>query len=304
MGPVERLIGPEVAPVEIWQDPVPVGNKVSDSVVNSVKAEVKNAGIDSGALVRVAWASASTFRRTDFRGGANGARIRLEPQRTWEENDPAEVADVISKLEAIGNAHSVSLADMIVIGGNCGVEMAASKAGVSLTVPLSTGRGDATQEQTDASTFEVLRPHQDAFRNMSDSNSYMMVDKASMLGLSVVEMTLLVTGLRVMGGNCKAAGDIGVLTDNKGALTNDFMVNLLDMKWEWTPEGKNTYIAKDRKTGEAKWNASLVDLTFGCNPELRGICEDYACDDAKERFVTDFANAWARVMNNDSYGRF
>jgi len=252
----------------------------------------------------VAWASASTFRRTDFRGGANGARIRLAPQKDWEENDPKEIADVISKLEAIGKAKGVSVADMIVIGGNCGIEMAAEKGGVKITVPLSTGRGDSTQEQTDAATFEVLRPNMDAFLNMPNSNPYKMVDKASLLGLTVLDMVLLITGLRVIGGNCKAAGNTGVLTDKPGVLSNDFMVNLLDMQWEWAPAGNNTYAGKDRKTGAEKWIASLCDLTLGSNPELRGICENYACDDAKEKFVQDFANAWAKVMNNDSYGRF
>ena len=304
MGPVERLLGPWVAPGMVWQDPVPAGKKLSAADVDALKAEVKKSGLDSGALVRVAWASASTFRKTDFRGGANGARIRLTPQKDWAENNPAEVAEVVAKLEAIGKAKGASVADMIVLGGNCGVELSAEKAGLKVTVPLATGRGDATQENTEVASFEVLRPYREAFRNMPDANPYMMVDKASMLGLTTPEMTVLLAGLRVIGGNCKEAGNMGVLTDKPGALTNDFFVNLLDMTWEWAPAGNNQFTGKNRKTGEAKWTASLVDLTLGSNPELRSICEKYGCDDAKEQFAQDFANAWAKVMSNDSYGRF
>jgi len=235
MGPVERLIGPEVPEGKLWQDPVPAGQSLNSTQVDKLKAEINNAGIDSGALIRVAWASASTFRKTDFRGGANGARIRLSPQKDWTENNPTEVAEVVGKLEAIAKANGASVADVIVIGGNVGVELAATKAGIHIVVPLATGRGDASNEGTDVKTIEVLRPEKDAFRNMPDANPYMMVDKASTLGLTAPEMAVLIAGLRVIGGNCMAAGKTGVLTDRAGALTNDFFVNLMDMNWEWTP---------------------------------------------------------------------
>ena len=193
---------------------------------------------------------------------------------------------------------------MIVIGGKVGVEMASEKAGVNLTVPLVTGRGDATDETTLAWSFEVLRPEKDAFRNMPEANPYMMVDKACMLGLTAPEMTVLIGGLRVLGGNCKAVGNTGVLTERPGALTNDFFLNITDMTYEWTPSEGNYYVGKNRYTGKTMWTASLVDLTFGSHAELRGIAETYACDDSKDKFYQDFANAWAKVMKADSYGRF
>lgn len=258
-----------------------------------------------GQLIRVAWNSASTFRSTDFRGGANGARIRLEPQKGWTAFRPVETAKVISILEEIGKHHGASVADMIVIGGTVAVEQAAGNAGFQdLKIPLRTGRGDATQVATDKASFEVLKPEKDAFLNQPDSNPYMMVDKAHKMGLTAPEMVCLLGGLRVLGGNCKAAGNTGVLTDKpEHALTNDFFVNLCDMATVWEPVGTG-FVGKDRVTGEAKWNASLVDLSLGSNPELRAICEYYAQSDSKEDFATDFANAWGKVMVADSYGRF
>lgn len=300
MGPVERLCGSEVAPPQVWQDPVPKGNTTDAAVVTSLKEEIRNCGLEAGQLIRCAWASASTFRRTDFRGGANGARIRLAPQKDWPTN--AGFAEVITKLEELGKGRA-SVADLIVLGGNVGVEMAASKGGVQIEVPFTSGRGDATADQTDAASFDVLQPEKDAFINQTDANPYKMVDKAHQLGLTTPELTCLIAGLRVVGANCTDAGKNGVLTANPGALTTDFMVNLTDMATEWVAAGA-IYEGKDRASGAKKWTASLCDLTFGCNPELRAVCEHYACSDQKETFVKDFANAWAKVMNADSYGRF
>lgn len=305
LGPVERCIGPEVAPGQLWQDPVPAGKKLHITEVKAIKEAVRASGLTTSQLVRTAWNSASTFRKTDFRGGANGARVRLSPQNAWPENDPDMCNKVIDTLAQIGQAKGASVADMIVIGGNVGIEMAAEKGGFSnFTVPLQTGRGDASQEQTVAETFDVLRPRKDAFRNMPDANPYMMVDKACLMGLTAPEMTVLIGGLRVLGGNCEAGGNMGVLTDRPGTLSNDFFTNLTDMAFQWHPASANRYVGKDRKTGAEKWSASLCDLTFGSHPELRGIVESYACDDAKEKFAHDFANAWAKVMRADSYGRF
>eukprot|EP00812_Abedinium_dasypus_P011240 NODE_480_length_1535_cov_505.862162.p1 GENE.NODE_480_length_1535_cov_505.862162~~NODE_480_length_1535_cov_505.862162.p1 ORF type:complete len:440 (+),score=140.29 NODE_480_length_1535_cov_505.862162:3-1322(+) len=300
MGPVERLVGPEVPPAQIWQDPVPKGTPIAAGDIAALKNEIKKSGLTVGQLVRVAWASASTWRKTDFRGGANGARLRLAPQKDWEANNPAEVAEVVGKLEAMGQICKASVADMIVLGGSCGVEMAAEAAGVQVEVPFKSGRGDASAEETDAASFEVLKPEKDAFRNQPDASPYFMVDKAHMLNLNSVEMTCLIGGLRVLGGNCMDAGSMGVLTDRPGALTTDFFVNLTDMAYEWVPAGA-AYEGKDRATGATKWTASLCDLTFGSNPELRAICETYACDDAKQQFAKDFANAWAKVMHADIY---
>lgn len=303
MGPVERLIGPDVPPAQLWQDPVPKGTPISAANVEILKSDIKSSGLTVGQLVRVAWNSASTWRKTDYRGGANGARIRLAPQKDWEVNNPAEVAEVVAKLEAIGNKCGASVADLIVLGGNCGIEMAASAGGHAVAVPFKSGRGDASQEQTDIASFDVLKPDQDAFRNQKNANPYKMVDKAHMLDVTAAEMICLIGGLRVIGANCVEAGDTGVLTDKPGALTNDFFVNLTDMTYEWAREG-DSYVGKDRSTGAKKWGASLCDMTLGSNAELRNICEAYAQDDAPGEFVNDFAKAWAKVMHADSYGRF
>lgn len=301
MGPVERLVGPEVAAAQIWQDPVPAGKPVED--VQALKTAIKSSGLSVGELVRAAWSSASTFRKTDYRGGANGARVRLAPQKDWEVNNPAELQNTIKKLTDIANTAGASVADTIVLGGNCGVEMAAAAADLTVEVPFMGGRGDATDEQTDAASFDVLKPDQDAFRNMLNANPYKMVDKAHMLGLTVQEMTVLIGGLRVLGNNCEEAGSNGVLTSRPGVLTPDFFVTITDMSYRWESAGDNVYRGYDRATGAQVPTASLCDLTFGSNPELRNICEEYACDDGAAVFVKDFCNAWAKVMANDSYGR-
>lgn len=300
MGPVERLLGPEVASAQIWQDPVPVGKAISSADLTALKAEISSSGLSIGQLVRVAWASASTFRKTDFRGGANGARIRLAPQKGWTTN--ADAAEVVGKLETISKGRA-SVADMIVLGGCVAVEMAAKKGSVEVKVPFRSGRGDATSEQTDADSFDVLKPDKDAFINQRAANPYMMVDQAHRLGLNTPEMTCLIAGLRVIGGNCAEAGDVGVLSTKHEALTNDFFVNLTDMSTTWVKAG-GLYEGKDRVTGAKKWRASLCDMTIGSNAELRAVCEHYAMADSNKQFVEDFANAWSKVMHADSYGRF
>jgi len=260
-------------------------------------------------LVSTAWASASTFRGSDKRGGANGGRIRLEPQKDWEVNNPAELAIVLRTLEGIkeGYGKPVSLADLIVIAGAAGVEKAASDAGVSVEVPVSTGRGDALAEQTDVEAFAVLEPQADGFRNyLAKGNryatEYLLLDKANLLTLTAPEMTVLVGGLRVLGGNYNGS-PLGAFTSTSGVLSNDFFVNLLDYGTEWTPtsEDAETFEGRDRATGQVKWTASRVDLVFGANSELRALAEVYGSDDAKEKFVQDFAAAWAKVMDLDRY---
>jgi len=300
MGPVERLLGSEVAPAQIWQDPVLAGKSISSADLAVLKAEISSSGLGIGQLVRVAWASASTFRKTDFRGGANGARIRLAPQIGWSTN--VDAGQVIGTLETIGKGRA-SIADMIVLGGCVGVEMAARKGGVEIEVPFRSGRGDATAEQTDAESFDVLRPDKDAFINQKSANPYMMIDKAHKLGLTTPEMICLIAGLRVMGSNCAEVGDLGVLTAHPQVLSNDFFVNLTDISTMWVKTG-DVYEGKDRITGSKKWRASLCDLTLGSNAELRAVCEHYAMNDTKTQFIKDFADAWSKVMHADSYGRF
>lgn len=301
MGPVERLLGPEVPEAQVWQDPVPQGRAISPGDQTALKTEIANSGLSIDKLVRVAWASASTFRKTDFRGGANGARIRLAPQKSWPTN--ADAAEVVTKLDQISKGRA-SLADMIVLGGCVAVEQAAKKAGVEIVVPFRPGRGDATEAQTDAESFEVLKPEKDAFLNQTNSNPYMMVDKAHKLGLNTPEMVCLMAGLRVLGGNCAEAGNVGVLTATPQVLTNDFFINLIDMSTTWEKAAGDLYVGKDRKTGTEKWQASSCDMTLGSNAELRAVCEHYAMDDTKTQFVQDFAEAWSKVMHADSYGRF
>merc|ERR1719205_125498 len=300
MGPAQRLVGAEVASEQIWQDPVPVGTPISPADVAALRSEISNSDLSIGQLVRAAWASASTFRKTDFRGGANGARIRLAPQKDWETN--REAVEVSSKLETLAKGRA-SVADMIVLAGSVAVEMAAEKAGMEIEVPFRSGRGDAKVEETDAPSFDVLKPEKDAFINQTGANPYKMVDKAHQLGLTAPEMACLIAGLRVLGGNCAEAGDLGVLTTRPEALTTDFFRNLCDMATEWVKVG-DYYEGRDRSTGARRWRASLCDLTFGCNTELRAICEHYAMDDSREAFVRDFAAAWSKVMHADSYGRF
>lgn len=300
MGPVERLLGAEVPGALIWQDPVPAGKAISPADLAELKTEIAKSGLATDKLVRVAWASASTFRKTDFRGGANGARIRLSPQSEWGSNSDA--AEVVRVLEALSKGRA-SIADMIVLAGCVAVEMAAKQGGVEIQVPFRSGRGDATAEQTDGPSFDVLKPDKDAFINQQNANPYKMVDKAHQLGATVPEMACLIGGLRVLGANCAEVGDVGVLTTNKLALTNDFFVNLCDVSTTWVKAG-SIFEGKDRATGAPKWRASLCDMTFGSNAELRAISEHYAMNDCKEQFVQDFANAWSKVMHADSFGRF
>ncbi|HEY2877449.1 catalase/peroxidase HPI [Nocardioides sp.] len=320
MGPIQRYLGPEV-PSEtlIWQDPVPEAtyDAIDDTDVASLKQQVLDAGIPIGQLVATAWASASTFRGSDKRGGANGARIRLEPQNGWEANDPDQLATVLRTLEGIAQTFNqtlndaqdgkrVSLADLIVIAGSAAVEKAAQEAGVSVSVPVSIGRTDATQEQTDVEAFAPLEPSADGFRNYLGKGhrlpaEYLLVDRANLLTLSAPEMTVLVGGLRVLGAN-QGGSALGVLTDRPGVLTNDFFVNLLDLgtTWEPTSDDAETFEGRDA-SGSVTWTGSRVDLVFGSNSELRALAEVYAADDAGEKFVRDFVDAWVKVMDLDRY---
>jgi catalase-peroxidase len=318
MGPRARYLGAEVPKeVLVWQDPVPaVDHKLVDAKdVASLKAAVLASGLTGPELIRTAWASAATFRSTDMRGGANGARIRLAPQKGWAVNNPKELAKVLPVLEKIRDdfnkaqktGKKVSLADVIVLGGGAAIEQAAKKAGHSVTVPFAPGRTDATPEQTDAASFAVLEPTADGFRNYyasgnSRSPADMLVDRADMLSLSVPEMTVLVGGLRSLNANAGQSG-YGVLTDKPGTLSNDFFVNLLDMSTKWTKSSKamGVYEGLDRKTGKIKWMATPVDLVFGSNSELRAIAEAYATNDAQEKFVQDFVAAWTKVMTLDRF---
>ena len=297
MGPISRYLGPEVPEEElIWQDPVPAGN--TDYDVDAVKARIAESGLTVQEMVETAWASASTFRGSDMRGGANGARVRLAPQKDWEANKPDQLARVLGVLEGIASDTGASIADVIVLAGNVGIEQASS-----VTVPFTPGRGDATQEQTDVESFEVLEPIADGFRNYQRTGSTvnpeeMMLDKAQLLGLTAPEMTVLVGGMRALG---ISSGDQGVFTDSPGKLTNDFFVNLLDMQVEWKPNGENSYEATDRSSGEKTRTATRVDLVFGSNSQLRAIAEVYGSEDSKDKFVTDFVAAWNKVMNLDLF---
>ena len=317
MGPVARYQGPEVPDEQlIWQDPVPAADHelVDEQDIAALKGEILDSGLSVSQLVATAWASASTFRDSDKRGGANGARIRLAPQKDWEANDPAQLSTVLAALEGIGAAFNssgsgekrVSLADLIVLGGCAAVEEAARRAGCDVAVPFSPGRTDASLSQTDVESFAVLEPTADGFRNYWRAGDKrrpetMLVDRASLLSLTAPEMTALVGGLRALGANA-AGSSLGVLTDRVGTLTNDFFVNLLDMGTEWqVSETGHVYEGGDRATGAAKWTASAVDLAFGSNSQLRAIAEVYGSDDAQEKFVQDFAAAWHKVMNLDRF---
>ncbi|MEM9328794.1 MAG: catalase/peroxidase HPI [Bacteroidota bacterium] len=310
MGPKNRYLGPEV-PAEdlIWQDPVPAGTALSDSDVAALKEKIAASGLSVSQLVSTAWASASTFRNSDKRGGANGARIRFAPQRDWKVNSPAQLASVLETLEGIQKDFgNVSMADLIVLGGNVGVEMAAKNAGHDVTVPFTSGRGDATEEMTDAESFEWLEPAADGFRNYLNSAKAhvsaeeMLVDKAQLMTLTSPEMTVLVGGMRVMNTNFDKSPH-GSFTDRKEALTNDFFVNLLDLstKWDSASESDDIFEGKDRRTGDFKWSGTRVDLIFGSNSELRAISEVYAQSDSEEKFVKDFVAAWAKVMDLDRF---
>lgn len=310
MGPVSRYLGPEVPKeVLIWQDPIPApAHKLSEKDIAVLKEKISATGLSISELVSTAWASASTFRGSDKRGGANGARIRLAPQKDWEVNNPAQLANVLQKLEVIKNEFkNVSMADLIVLAGNVGIEKAAKNAGVDITVPFTQGRGDATQEQTDAESFAVLEPIADGFRNYqkkvySVSAEELLIDKAQLLTLTAPEMTVLVGGLRVLNTNYDKSAH-GVFTKRPEALTNDFFVNLLDFgtTWKALDSGAHAFAGTDRKTGTMKWTGTRVDLIFGSNSELRAIAEVYGCADAQEKFVTDFVAAWAKVMNLDRF---
>jgi catalase-peroxidase len=316
MGPKSRYLGPEV-PAEdlLWQDPVPAVDHPLIAAVDvaALKAKILGSGLSIPDLVVTAWASASTFRNSDKRGGANGARIRLEPQRGWAVHEPARTAKVIETLEHIQKVFNdaqpdgtkVSLADLVVLGGCAAVERAAKDAGFEVTVPFTPGRTDASQEQTDVDGFAPLELKADGFRNyLADGFNrpaeHLLVDRAQLLGLTAPEMTVLVGGLRALDANHGQAGH-GVLTDRPGTLSNDFFVNLLDMGTRWTEVADGTFEGRDRSTGELRWTGTRVDLVFGSNSELRALAEVYACDDAQEKFVHDFVAAWDKVMNLDRF---
>jgi catalase-peroxidase len=319
MGPITRYVGPDV-PAEqlIWQDPVPPVDHalVGDAEVSALKTQIAASGLTPAELVRTAWASASTYRGSDHRGGANGARIRLEPQRGWEANDPAELDRVLGVLEGIqadfnggqnGSGVRISLADLIVLAGGVGVEQAAKAAGVAVQVPFTPGRTDAAQDMTDVVSFAVLEPMADGFRNYLRPGhpwpaERLLVDKASLLTLTAPEMTVLVGGMRAIGTNAGGSA-VGVLTDRPGVLSTDFFTNLLDIATEWQPTSKaeEMFEGRDRTTGEVRWTASRVDLVFGSNSELRALAEVYGCADSGEKLVHDFVAAWVKVMELDRF---
>ncbi len=304
MGPKSRYIGPDVPKEDlIWQDPIPAGNSNYDVV--AVKAQILTSGLSISELVTTAWDSARTFRGSDKRGGANGARIRLTPQKDWEGNEPARLKRVLAVFEKIAAANNASVADVIVLAGNTGVELAAKAAGIDVTVPFMPGRGDASQEHTDVESFAVLEPLADGFRNWLKkdyvvSAEELLLDRAQLMRLTAKEMTVLIGGMRMLGTNYGGTQH-GVFTDHPGALTNDFFVNLTDMAYTWKPAGKNLYELRDRKTGAVKWTATRVDLVFGSNSVLRAYAEIYAQDDNKEKFVHDFVGAWTKIMNADRF---
>ncbi|WP_375242608.1 catalase/peroxidase HPI [Lacinutrix sp.] len=310
MGPVSRYLGPEVPQEElIWQDPIPtVDYKLTEDDIDTLKNKILDSGLSISQMVSTAWAAASTYRDSDKRGGANGGRLRLEPQRSWEVNNPEALNKVLEVYEGIQQSFSkVSMADLIVLAGNIGVEQAAKKAGHSITVPFSQGRGDASQEQTDLESFGYLEPLADGFRNymnakLNVAGEDLLIDKANLLNLSIPEMTVLVGGLRVLGANYDGSKN-GVFTDNVGSLTNDFFTNVLDFSLTWkaaTAEDKE-FIGRDRKTNAMKFSGTRADLIFGSNTELRAVCEVYGANGGQERFVNDFVAAWAKVMNLDRF---
>jgi catalase-peroxidase len=317
MGPASRLLGPEVPAPQLWQDPVPaLDHKLIDAQdITALKAKILDSGLSTSSLVSAAWASASTFRDSDKRGGANGARIRLAPQKGWQVNDPAELARVLQGMEGIQNefnlsqsgGKAVSMADLIVLGGCAAVESAAQKAGVDMQVSFTPGRTDASQEQTDVSSFAVLEPRADGFRNFAGSYQdgraeVSLIDRANLLSLTAPEMTVLIGGLRVLNAN-QGGSQHGVFTERPGVLSNDFFVNLLDMGTKWQPsaDGEQLFEGRERTTGELRWTATSVDLVFGSNSQLRAISEVYASADAQDKFISDFARVWDKVMNLDRF---
>jgi catalase-peroxidase len=318
MGPKSRYLGPEVPEEELlWQDPIPEVDHelVNDDDIKELKAKILDSGLSVSELVSTAWASASTYRGSDMRGGANGARVRLAPQKDWDINNPEQLAKVLEILEGIqeefndaqSGGKKVSLADLIVLGGCAAIEKAAERAGHDITVPFTAGRTDASAEQTDEESFEWLRPHADGFRNYFNVQTdaveeEMLVDKAQLLSLSVPEMTVLLGGMRVLDTNYDGS-EHGVFTDKPGTLTNDFFLNLLDLSNEWkdvSGEGK-LFEGRDRDTGEVKWTGTRYDLVFGSNSELRAVAEVYGSEDSEEKFLNDFVAAWDKVMNLDRF---
>ena len=310
MGPLSRYLGPEVPSEKlIWQDTIPKGNVLKDNEIETLKEQIKASGLSISQLVTAAWASASTYRDSDKRGGANGGRLRLEPQKSWEVNNPKELSKILTAYENIQSKYTgaVSIADLIVLGGNVGVELAAKNAGYDISVPFTSGRGDASQENTDVISFGYLEPQADGFRNyisstQKSSAEELLIDKAQLLKLSIPEMTVLLGGLRVLGTNYNGS-DIGVFTDKIGSLTNDFFVNILDFTYTWKALSSNDtlFSGTDRRTGDVKYTGSRADLIFGSNTELRAVAEVYACDDAKEKFVQNFVKVWSKVMNLDRF---
>ncbi|NUP74743.1 MAG: catalase/peroxidase HPI, partial [Sinomonas sp.] len=317
MGPITRYLGPWVAEPQLWQDPVPAVSHelIAEADIEALKGRLLSSGLSISQLVSTAWAAASSFRGTDKRGGANGARIRLAPQKDWEVNEPAELAKVLRTLDqtrqdfnsSLSGGKEVSLADTIVLGGCAAVERAAKSAGIEVTVPFAPGRTDASQEQTDVEAFAVLEPKADGFRNYLRAGQKLppetlLVDRAYMLNLTAPEMTALLGGMRALGANFGQSRH-GVLTDRPGTLTNDFFTNLLDMRTEWkaSESEENVYEGRDRSTGEPRWTATAADLVFGSNSQLRAIAEVYAAGDAQEKFVHDFVRAWDKVMNLDRF---
>lgn len=309
LGPKSKYLGAD-APHDdlIWQDPVPsVDYRLSDAEIDDIKEVILNSGLSRTELINTAWDSARTFRGSDYRGGANGARIRLAPQKDWEGNEPERLKKVLDKLNEIQSqlSKNVSISDLIVLGGSAAIEQAAKEAGFDVKVPFSPGRGDATAEMTDIESFEPLEPIHDGFRNWLKKDydvapEELLLDKAQLLGLTAPEMTVLIGGMRVLGSNHNGEKH-GVFTDREGVLTNDFFVNLTDMNYSWRPHGDNLYYIIDRKTGDKKWTATRVDLVFGSNSILRAYSEVYAQDDNKEKFIKDFVNVWVKVMNNDRF---
>ena len=311
MGPINRYLGPEVPKEELlWQDPIPtVDYKLSDSDISALKKMILDSGLTVSQLVATAWASASTFRGSDKRGGANGGRLRLEPQRSWESNNPVELNKILKTLEGIQNKFNgtISMADLIVLAGTAGVEKAAKNAGHTISVPFNQGRGDASQEQTDLESFGYLEPLADGFTNYMSSklnvaDEDLLIDRANLLTLSIPEMTVLVGGLRVLGANYKGS-DYGVFTDSVGSLTNDFFTNILDFTYTWKATSKDDKIfeGRDRRTGDIKFKGTRADLIFGSNTELRAVAEVYGSNNSQEKFVNDFVSAWTKVMNLDRF---
>jgi catalase-peroxidase len=304
MGPKARYFGPDV-PKEnlIWQDPIPKGSKKYD--LKAVKAKIKACGLSNSEMIATAWDSARTFRGSDKRGGANGARIRLAPQKDWIGNEPERLAKVLKVYEAISKKTGASIADIIILAGNIGIEQAAKAGGFNIKVPFTSGRGDATQLMTDVESFEALEPVADGYRNWLKQNyvvqpEELLLDRSQLMGLTAQEMTVLVGGMRVLGTNYGGSKH-GVFTNKEGVLSNDFFVNLTDMSYSWKPTGRNSYDIVDRATGKTKWTATRVDLVFGSNSVLRAYAEVYAQDDNKEKFVNDFVAAWTKVMNADLF---